>query len=718
MRRRSEAQDRLGRPLAAATAADRRLASARDISGAAPGQRRARRAVTWRQLIRVAGLAALLALLAGAPARAALSGPYVPTAPTKGALYHDGQDDRYLLSGQWLFQSDPGNVGVSQGWWRDRASTTGFSGVTVPNSYNAGDLSAASMTGSVGWYRRDFTLPAGAFAGSVPSRFRSWIVRFESVNYDATVWLNGRRIGRHDGAYLPFEIALTGARAGVNRLVVRVDDRRTGASLPPGPSGGWWNFGGIQREVYLRSVQRADLSLVQVRPILPCPTCAATIKEQTTVANPTAAPQTVALTGAYGTHHLNFGAHTIPAHGTWVATAQTTLSTPHLWAPGDPFLYPATLNLTDAYGRHLQGYYTDSGVRSIAVSPTGQVLLNGRVLNARGFSIHEQALDTGSALNNGELAQLVGWAHQIGATMLRAHYPLNPQIEQFADQDGILLWSEVPVYQVNNTYLSQRTWLAGAHAILRENILVNQNHPSVLLWSIGNELGTPPTDSEANYIAGAAALAHQLDPTRPVGMAIADWPGVTCPSAYAPLDVIGYNDYFGWFDAGGGTTDDREALGPFLDSLHACFPNKGLMITEFGFEGNRNGPVDERGTYAFQADAARYHLGVFDSKPYLSAAMWFAMQTFAAHPGWTGGDPLGNPPFVEKGALDQFGNPTPLFGVLQGIYGATPQLGPVPTGVAAQRRGSSRARRIVRLPARRLRGGGAGALRAAEAAAK
>ncbi len=80
--------------------------------------------------MRVAGLAALLALLAGAPAQADLSGPYVPTAPTKGALYHDGQDDRYLLSGQWLFQADPGNVGVSQGWWRDRASTTGWNGVT------------------------------------------------------------------------------------------------------------------------------------------------------------------------------------------------------------------------------------------------------------------------------------------------------------------------------------------------------------------------------------------------------------------------------------------------------------------------------------------------------------------------------------------------------------------------------------------------------------
>ena len=73
-----------------------------------------------------------------------------------------------------------------------------------------------------------------------------------------------------------------------------------------------------------------------------------------------------------------------------------------------------------------------------------------------------------------------------------------------------------------------------------------------MLWSIGNELPTPATPNEANYIAAAAALAHRLDPTRPVGMAITDWPGVPCQAAYAPLDVIGFNDYFGWFDAGGG----------------------------------------------------------------------------------------------------------------------------------------------------------------------
>ena len=516
-------------------------------------------------------------------------------------------------------------------------------------------------------------------------------MRFESVNYRATVWLNGRQIGSHSGAYLPFEFALKGTRAGVNRLVVRVDDRRAGADLPPGPSGGWWNFGGLQREVYLRSVQRVDMSPVLVRPILPCPTCAATIQEQVSVRNVTGRPQAVSLQGAYGAAHLNFGGRTISPHGTWAAHASVQIPAPHLWSPGDPHLYRATITASDQSGRALETYVTRSGVRSVAVTPSGQLVLNGRLLNLRGFSIHEQNLQTGAALDSAQLAAFVNWDRALGGGIIRAHYPLNPQIEEMADRDGILLWSEVPVYQVATTFLTRPGWLSFAHAFLRQNILTNQNHPSVLLWSIGNELVTPPNDAEARYIAGAAQLAHQLDPTRPVGMAIEDWPGVACQQAYAPLDVIGFNDYFGWFDSGGGTDDDPDALSPFLDSIHACYPSKSLMITEFGFEGNRPGPPRSAARSTTRRPPPPFTSTCSPQSPTSSGAIWFAMQDFAARPGWGGGDPLPDPPFVQKGPIDINGNPRePLFTTLQSIYTHTVQIAPLAT---ATRRHGHRARR-------------------------
>ncbi|MHB1571743.1 MAG: glycoside hydrolase family 2 TIM barrel-domain containing protein, partial [Solirubrobacteraceae bacterium] len=623
---------------------------------------------------------------------------YQPTPPTYGALYRDGPSDRWLLDGTWLYRADPTDVGVAGGWWRNVADTTGWTPVTVPNSFNAGDLSAASMAGSVGWYRRDFTLPAGAFSRWVPRRFRSWLVRFESVNYTATVWLNGRLLGSHSGQYFPFELPLRGLRPGVNRLIVRVDDRRGPMSLPPGPSGGWWNFGGINQEVYLRSIQAVDMSPVVVRPILPCPTCAATVQEQVTVRNWTSAPQTVVLNGSFGSTKLSFGGHTIPGGGTWVARASIRIAQPQLWAPGSPYLYRAGLVVSNARGQRLEGYVTYTGIRSITVTPNGELLLNGRQLQLRGFDLQEQNIQTGNALDPAQLQAFVAWARELHGGIIRTHYPLNPQLLELLDRYGIMDWAEIPVYQVSSQYLTNPAWVRFAHAELTQNILNNENHPSVLVWSIGNELQTPPNDAEARYIAGAVALAHQLDPTRPVGMAIADWPGVPCQSAYAPLDIIGFNDYFGWFSAGGGSTDDPSALAPFLDSLHACYPGKSLMITEFGFEGSRNGPVEQRGTYQYQAAQAAFHLGVFATRPWISGAMWFLLQSFASHPGWSGGDPFPHPPFVDKGAIDINGNPVqPLFGTLAQIFGSTVQIAPTITQTT-RRPGSRRGRKRIRPP--------------------
>lgn len=633
----------------------------------------------------------------------AQSQPSTATPPTYGALYRDGQTGRYLLGGTWLYRADLSDVGEAEGWWRDVASTAGWAPVNVPNAYNAGDFSNLSMTGYVGWYRRDFTLPSSAFRDYVPVADRDWILRFESVNYRATVWLNGRLLGSHAGAYLPFEFDLSGFfRKGVNRLVVRVDDRRGPGDLPPGPGGGWWNYGGLLREVYLRTVQRADLEQVVVRPLLPCPTCAAKIYEQVLVRNVTRSPQKISLRGAYGRVPVSFGTATIPPLATWTATDVVTIKRPQLWAPGHPALYRATLTLADSSGRTLGGYVTYSGIRSIVVTPGGRIELNGRLLDVRGVNLHEQSLLTGAALDPAQLAQLMGWVRELGADIIRAHYPLNPELEEMADRDGILLWSEVPVYQVQSQYLNQPGWVERAHALLEQNILTNENHPSILVWSIGNELATPATPSEASYIAGAVALAHQLDPTRPVGMAISDWPGVSCQAAYTPLQVLGFNDYFGWFDAGGGGTDDRDALSPFLDSFRACYPNKATFITEFGFEANRNGPVEERGTYQFQADSAAFHLGVFASKPWLSGAMYFALEDFAVRPDFNGGNPFPDPPFNQKGLVCAVqppdscpgitGDLKPAFSVVSSVYHSTVQIAP-DAGTAARRTARRRPRR-------------------------
>ena len=320
---------------------------------------------------------------------------YVPHPPTAGALYRDGQTGRYLLGGAWLYRADLGDVGVTEGWWRNLAATDGWSPATIPNAYNAGDFSTTSAQGYVGWYRKDFTLPSGAFARYVPASEHRWIIRFEAVNYRATVWLNGRLIGSHVGENLPFELELNGVRSGVNRLIVRIDDRRSRSDFPPGPGVGWWDFGGILREVYLRTAQVADLSQVHVLPLLPCPVCAATVSEQVLVRNLTGVRQTVRLRGYYGSAPLDFGSATIAPHAIWTARAAVRIAHPRLWSTDHPVLYRATLSLSDEHGRRLGGYVTYSGIRSITVTRDGRIALNGRLLRLRGVEVHEQSIATG-----------------------------------------------------------------------------------------------------------------------------------------------------------------------------------------------------------------------------------------------------------------------------------------------------------------------------------
>lgn len=644
-------------------------------------------------------LAAFLCLaLAAAPtvaqARAARAGPAATaraqasargrgdraTTPTRGSLTRDGWTNRYLLDGGWLYRSDESDAGVARRFWRDTASTAGWSPVTVPNSYDAGNVSTASFLGSIGWYRKDFYVPKG------PASER-WIIRFESVNYRAEVWLNGHLIGTHAGAFLPFELDLTGLHtSGVNRLIVRVENRLGPADLPPGPYGthespavgGWWNYGGILGDVYLRPVEEANLEQVIVRPKLSCPGCAANIEELALVRNVGAAPQRVRLRGSFGGRPVDFGSATIAPGAIWNARAELRVPHPRLWAPGSPTLYRATLTLSGSGGQQLAGYVTYSGIRSIKVAAGGLLELNGRQLDLRGVGLQESNLQTGGALSSTQIERLIAWARSLGADLIRLQYPANPLLEELADRYGILLWSEIPVYTVKPRYLAQASTIQLAHTMLKDNILDNENHPSILLWSVGNELATPADASETSYIAGAVKLAHELDPARPVGLAVMGWPGVACQPAYAPLDVIGLNEYFGWYDENDGATADRAGLGPYLDFFRSCYRRQAMFVSEFGFEADRAGPVEEQGTYAFQADSIAYHLGVFAQRPWLAGAVYWALQDFVCRPLWAGGNPLPDPPFFHKGLIDLNGNPKPTFAAVQQAFRATVQIARAP----------------------------------------
>jgi beta-glucuronidase len=138
--------------------------------------------------------------------------------------------------------------------------------------------------------------------------------------------------------------------------------------------------------------------------------------------------------------------------------------------------------------------------------------------------------------------------------------------------------------------------------------------------------------------------------------------------------VLGLNDYFGWYPGPVGDLKSRNGLSSYLDAMHACYRGKGLVVTEFGAEANRPGPVGERGSYAFQEDFVKFHLNVFATKPWLGGAIYWALQEFRVRPGWGGGNPRPTPPIHAKGLISFSGALKPAYYDVQRIFRATTQL--------------------------------------------
>ncbi|HKG64562.1 MAG TPA: glycoside hydrolase family 2 TIM barrel-domain containing protein [Solirubrobacteraceae bacterium] len=596
------------------------------------------------RLFRLLPLALLTVLAALVPSTAQAAD--VPSAKT---LYADGPSGRYLVDGQWLFRLDAADRGVRQRFYR-QSSTSGWSRVTVPNVWNVGDDSEASMRGSVGWYRKDFELPDKKAA-------LEWAMRFESVNYRSRVYLNGREIGRNAGAYIPFTVRLKGLRKrGVNRLVVRVDSRRLPTDFPPSglsstgnATGGWFNYGGIQREVYLQKLDTVQFNTVRVLPRLSCSTCPARIDFTLAMENVTNRTRRVSLIAKYGSKRIGLGTRTIGAGNAEVFSRRMAFGRARLWSPKSPYLYPVKITATSG-GRTVGTYDLKSGVRSLKVS-RGRLYLNGRPVNFRGVGVQEDTRTQGFAVDNAFRDRLVAEARAVGATVLRTHYPMHPYVHELADKLGLLIWSEIPVYAVKTTYLKRESVRALAAKEMRRNVETNLNHPSVFTWSVGNELSSKPGPVQGDYIKRASAIAKDIDPTRPTSIAFAGYPSAGCQGEYKPLDIIGVNEYYGWYPGPGGKLFDRDGLSGYLDQVRRCYPRHAIAVTEFGAEANREGPVEEKGTYGYQRDLVNFHLNVFASKPWLSGAIYWALNEFRVKPDWEGGNPRPTPPVHQKGLL-------------------------------------------------------------------
>ncbi len=632
-------------------------------------------------LLSLAVMAGVLAAGSAAQTPAPPTPRLVVEAPQKRTLIREGQAGRLLMGGTWYFRLDD----ARRGRYQRQRSLRGWTRASVPHNWNATDT--VFNKSSVGWYRKEFKL-----SRRQAQEGTSWRLRFESANHTAIVYLNGREIGRHSGGYLPWEVDAK-PKAGRNRLVVRVSTLRGANDLTHWRvarfngygSGGWWNFGGLLREVYLRPMRGADIEQLAVLPRMKSLRGSARVVTRLKLRNLARSRQTVKVDIKLGRKTVATASPTIAGRRRRDVRTVFTIRRPKLWQPGRPSLYKLCATASNEGGRSRYG--TLFGVKHLQRTSAGQALLNGRVLNLRGASIHEDDINKGAAWDKGLRTLHLNYLKSLGATVTRAHYPLHPAFMESLDRAGIMFWAQAPVYQVRPEKMVGGVRKRAVQAN-RDTVNAGVNHASIFTWSVANEISgrKGPGDSiffnevEPSYqvfIGQAASAIRKLDPTRWVGIdrqSVLGQPDPS-PAISRSIDVIGANEYLGWYEASEiGRPSQTGDLGPFLDRTHALYPGKPLFVTEFGAEANRAGPVTEKGTYAFQSKWTMDHLGVHSSRPFVNGSILWALRDFRVGPGWTGGNiaAKSNPPWNNKSPIDESGATKPVWPLLQQNFRSTP----------------------------------------------
>lgn len=502
-----------------------------------------------------------------------------------------------ILNGAWHAIPDPYNTGHQYRFWENLSPATA-NGRTVEYNFDASPV--LNVPGDWNSQREKLYLYEGtlwyktAFNYTKAANTRTFL-HFGAGNYKTTVYLNGTKLGEHEGGYTPFNFEVSDKlREGENVLIVEVNNTRR-ADAVPALATDWWNYGGITRDVKLVEVpetfvqdyfiQLAKGSNNEIAGWIKLN--GTKLSNQATLEIPELGIKKILTADKDGRAEFR-----IPAKLT-------------LWSPENPKLYDITVSTaTDII-------HDQIGFRTIEARGT-QILLNGKPVFLRGISIHEEAAFRGGrAFTEEDDRILLNWAKELGCNYVRlAHYPHNEYMTRLADRMGLLVWSEVPVYW--DTAWTNPQTLQVAQEMLRDNIARDHNRASIILWSIANE--TPISAERTDFLKNLAAYARQLDSTRLLTAAMnrtANSDGFV-RTLSDPLgeyiDVLGLNEYVGWYE---GRIED-------MDKIQWQNPlNKPVIVSEFGAETpfNVHGPADQKWNEEYQVRVYENQLKMLSKVP-------------------------------------------------------------------------------------------------------
>ena len=524
----------------------------------------------------------------------------------------------------------------------------------VPGDWNTQRADLYRYEGTI-WYRTLFEQPR--------QPGKRYFVYFGAANYASVTGLNGHILGKHVGGFTPFNYEITDyLRPGSNSLVVKVDNRRHLQDVPT-IDYDWWNYGGITRDVLIVETPETFIRDYCIR--------LAKVEEP---ANAKAAKKAAAALKKYG--------RTIEG---WIqldgskASQTVTIAIPELklstqvstdangyaefsfrakvglWSPESPKLYDINLSCeTDSMSDRVGFRYIEAR--------GNELWLNGKRIFCRGVCIHEEKpFNAGGRSCTVEDARtLLGWVKELNGNFVRlAHYPHNETMIRTAEEMGIMVWSEIPVYWFID-WANKDTY-ANAENQLVENITRDRNRANIIIWSVANE--TPVVPGRLEFLSGLVDKAHELDPTRLVSAAMEknyiDKTTLTCNDPLAAkVDLMSFNEYVGWYD---GNADK-------CDRVNWSFAiKKPVFISEFGGGAlaGRHGDKYQRFTEENQEYLYQKSVGMLSRIEGLAGTTPWILKDFRSPKRFLTGI---QDDYNRKGLVSEYGQKKKSFAVMQTWY--------------------------------------------------
>jgi beta-galactosidase/beta-glucuronidase len=528
------------------------------------------------------------------------------------------------LSRDWQFQIDATDLGEKEQWYQPAFDRAAWTRVAVPGAW---DLYSEALWGyeGIGWY-------ATLVEGRLAENGKLQRLRFGRVNYQTKVWLNGEFLGENANGYLPFELDLTGKlKPGqANRIVMRVDNHPRLTWLPGAKEIEWIQYGGILEPVILETIPRVYISDLSVRSA-PNPnglgaavTCAVEVTSSELAEEELSVE--VAIAGVVEATKTN--RFTLRGGARSAQNFSLSLREANLWSPENPALYTVTATLRGSL--HADRQEVRLGIRRIETRGRA-ILINGQRFKARGVNRYDEYGKYGPRPPRELLVADLRQMKQAGVNMVRVHYPQSPEILSLYDELGFVMMEEVPLNWWGNGFSGEgdevqtEEILTQAMPALERMIRRDKNHPCLIAWSMCNE-------SQTTQAVGIAVMrkllrrAKELDPTRLATFVVSP-EEVKSHRAFEDADLVCVNVYQGSLCGKLATHTSQldelvtQASAAFLRHQLEAFPDKPLLVTEFGARGVPGTHGDVVYTEDFQAACIQATWKAIESLPETSGGV-------------------------------------------------------------------------------------------------